>query len=267
MDLQSLALCAARSGAAAVSEFLDRRALAIGYANGSHTSPVTNADLASEAAIRTLIFEHRPEDGVLAEESGVCPGTSDIQWIIDPLDGTVNFTHGLGHYAISVAATSLSRQETVAAAVIQPTRARCLALGPGGVDGNQDHIGVARTTAARALVAFAVPNDQSRRRDAYLVLAGVAPFVQDLRNFGSTVCDLAAVATGEIGGFITFNPAPWDIAAGIPLVHAAGGTSRQLSRDGSPIIVAGGPTIVAELSERILAGGRITAVDGGKSNP
>jgi len=254
MDLQSLALQAARAGASAMAELGAGQPIA--YKSDGHADPVTRADLASESAIRALIAEHRGDDGVLAEESGLSLGTSDIRWVIDPLDGTVNFTHGLRHYAVSVAAESMPSRETVAAAVVQPARGRWLALGPDGVTGGPGRAGVACTSADRALVAFAVPNDRAGRHDAYRTLARIAPYVQDLRNFGSTVCDLAAVATGEIDGFITFEPAPWDIAAGLALVRAAGGTSRRLSRDGGPqVVVAGGAAVVDWLSERILASG------------
>ena len=252
MDLQVLALEAARAGASAVTGF--GTAQPVAYKRDGHADPVTRADLASESAIRTLIARHRGDDAVLAEESGLSPGTSDVRWIIDPLDGTVNFTHGLRHYAVSVAAESVPSGEIVAAAVIQPARARWLTLGLYGVTGGPGRVGVTRTPAERALVAFAVPNDRAGRRDAYRTLAGIAPHVQDLRNFGSTVCDLAAVATGEVDGFITFDPARWDVAAGIALVHAAGGASRRLVRDGgSQIVVAGGAVVVDRLSERILA--------------
>src|SRR5262249_9854004 len=146
-------------------------------------------------------------------------------WIVDPLDGTVNFTHGLDRYAVSVAAESCGSGRVAAAAIVRPATGSWLALCGNGVAGSPGHIRVTPRQACDALLSFAVPSQPEPRRAAYCLLATVVPHVQDLRNFGSTVCDLAAVAVGEIDGFISFDAHDWDVAAGIALVIASGGSA------------------------------------------
>lgn len=245
-NLQSLTLLAARAGGRAITEAGDAAGSAVDFKHGNPQDPVTDADRASEAAIRAVVALHRREDAVLGEEAGTTPGTSGLRWVVDPLDGTVNYSHGLSRYAVSVA---VEREETgpvIAASIFQPATGAWLGLEPGGVCGSPAPAGVdPGVPAARSLVAFAVPNEPEHRRRAYRLLTDLAPRVQDLRNFGSTVCDLAQVAAGGLNGFVSFDPAPWDIAAGVAIVRAAGGTSRRWRRDdGMEVVVAGCPAVV-----------------------
>ncbi len=227
--------------------------MTVGFKNGSWSDPVTSADLASERAIRAVIETHRRDDAILAEESGRRSGTSGLCWIIDPLDGTVNFARGLDRYAISIAVESTDDGRTVAAAVLQPATARWLALDADGIVASPARTGVNQNVeASRQLLAFAVPHGPAARGEAYRALAHLAARVQDLRNSGSTVCDLAAVATGELDGFVTFNPAPWDIAAGLAIVRAAGGRSRRWTgRGGLDVVVAGSDRVLETVADAL----------------
>src|SRR3954452_16825371 len=94
-SLQELTLDAARAGADAIRRVLDERRTDVSYKGGQTQDPVTAADRESERAIRDLVTLHRGGDAFLGEESGLAPGVSGMRWIVDPLDGTVNFSHGL----------------------------------------------------------------------------------------------------------------------------------------------------------------------------
>jgi myo-inositol-1(or 4)-monophosphatase len=262
-SLRDLSLRAARAGAEAIREVVRYGAVEAVFKDGTVGDPVTVADHASERAIRAVIARHRPHDAVLAEESGLTPGTSGLRWVIDPLDGTLNFSHGHSRYAVSVAVVAdPSPGEALGGHVLAATILRPATGGGLWLDGAHVVCGTPGRPAAavkaavntavradRALVAFAVPNVPHRRHAAYRALAQIAARLGDLRNSGSTVCDLAAVTTGRFDAFLTFDPAPWDIAAGLALVQAAGGTSRRWRHDGGVVVAAGAPPVVAALRE------------------
>jgi myo-inositol-1(or 4)-monophosphatase len=242
-EISALALEAARTGATAIRSTLKAGPLDSREKPGDQ-GLVTNADYASESAIIQLIKARRSDDAILAEESGEHVGTTGVRWVIDPLDGTTNFAHGRDYYAVSVAAEA--DEQVVAAAICQPASGLWLACGPDGLAASQTRVGVRQCQdPRRALMSFAVSADPRVRRAGYHALAEVAPRVGGLRNLGSTVCDLAAVAMGLLDGFIGFAQAPWDTAAGAALVEAAGGVCRNLVVDGGlPVVVAGNVDLV-----------------------
>lgn len=249
--LAGLALAAAGAGGQQILHLLGGAGTRarVKAADEHARDPVTAADLASDEAIRTVIGRRRPDDAWLTEESGARPGTSGLRWIVDPLDGTVNVTHGIPRFAVSVAVESEGDGGVLAAAVVQPATGEWLVLDEGTVTASPGQApGVTAREPGRALVAFAVPSPPAAREAAYTGLAAVARRVQDLRNLGSTVCDLAAVATGRLDGFLSVDPKPWDLAAGVALVEAAGGTSRRWRRsDGYCFLAAGGADVVDAL--------------------
>ncbi|HEV7899255.1 MAG TPA: inositol monophosphatase family protein [Planosporangium sp.] len=250
-DVYGVALDAARVGASAIMRLLDDGAVVVDSKGANVRDLVTNADHASEAAVMELIRSQRPEDAFLAEEAGEISGVSGVRWVIDPLDGTTNFAHGHTYYAVSVAAESAG--EVIAAVVYQPVNEVWLGWGPRGPEGSECWGVTSCHDPAHALVSFAVPYDETRRRTAYRLLSRVAPRMHDLRNFGSTACDLLAVASGALDGFIGFAQLPWDIAAGLALVRAAGGVSRVLADvDGVDVVVAGNEKIVDAASAALL---------------
>ncbi len=250
--LGDLALAAARAGRDQVLAHLDMaRGRRPDTAADQHDrDPVTAADLASDQAIRDAISAARPRDSWLTEESGHLAGTSGLRWIVDPLDGTVNVTHGLDRCAVSVAVESERDGEALAAAVVLPLTGHWLAVSHGVATTSLSRpVRVTDRDPGSALLSFAVPSPAPARAAAYRCFSAIVGRVQDLRNLGSTVCDLAGVATGELDGFISIDPKPWDIAAGLALVEAAGGTFRRWRRsDGHQILVAGGPAVVAAVS-------------------
>ncbi|WBB76127.1 inositol monophosphatase family protein [Micromonospora sp. WMMD1128] len=253
-DLRHLSLRAARAGADAIRQ-TRHHGFRTAYKGGAAQDPVTTADHASERAILDLLARDRPQDAVLAEESGLSAGCSGLRWIVDPLDGTLNFSHGASRYAVSVAVAAGcdvgdGDGRVVAATVLQPASGAFLVLdGDGPHDGDAPVAVNREATPGHALVAFAVPNAPAPRRRAYQALVDLAPRVADLRNSGSTVCDLASVATGELDAFVSFDPAPWDIAAGTALVEAGGGVSRRWRRDRTTVFATGAPAVVEALAD------------------
>jgi myo-inositol-1(or 4)-monophosphatase len=237
-SLVEVATRAAAAGADAIRSIRDPASGIIG--KGSSGEFTTAADLTSESAILQIIRSERPGDAVLAEESGASAGSTGVRWVVDPLDGTVNFARGLDQFAVSVAAESGSR--VVGAAICRPADGLVLVLDDDQCTSNQGRVAVAANVdPRRAVVAFAVPYDSHGRMSAYRHLVGIAPQVGDLRNSGSTVCDLAAVTLGRIDGFIGFGQKIWDIAAGLRMVGAAGGASAEVRLPAGVDMVVAGP--------------------------
>jgi len=204
------------------------------------TDLVSEADLASEQAIRELLGSRRPEDGFLGEEGGSSGGTSGLSWVVDPLDGTVNFLFGIPHWCVSVAVRD--EQGTLAGAVYDPNRdelftaareAPAKFLGPAGsielgVDGIGGGRGGDAGDLATAMVATGLAYDAEVRGAQALVLADLAPRVRDIRRFGSAALDLTWTALGRYDAYFERTVKPWDIAAGALICERAGLTVREL---------------------------------------
>jgi myo-inositol-1(or 4)-monophosphatase len=208
----------------------------------SKTTPtdlVSEADLAAEGAIRGLISQRRPDDGFLGEEGGGESGTSSLTWVVDPLDGTVNFLFGIPQWSVSVAVRDArrtlagvvydpNRDELFSACVDAPARLR----GPsttvqldGGVrqrgplDGGHRE---GEVELAQAMVATGFAYDARVRAAQARVLARVVPRVRDVRRFGSAALDLAWTAAGRYDAYFERTVKPWDIAAGALVCERAG---------------------------------------------
>ena len=215
----------------------------------SLTSPVTHIDMMSERAVIGLIRRRFPDHGFLAEESsylnevtiatrrrlatGLCmtdrktakdAKRAGYRWIIDPLDGTVNFVHGIPQSCVSIAVEKGGR--VLAGGVYDPQRDELfLAKRGGGATMNGRRIRVStRAPLQRSLLMTGFPYDHQARAGFYL--AFLEPFLRrsmDLRRFGSAALDLSWIACGRIEGYWEFHLNPWDIAAGWLLVEEAGG--------------------------------------------
>ncbi len=230
LDDLDVALAAARAGAAAVKAHLGR----IGTVDfKGEVDPVTAADRESEARILAGLRERRPHDGVLAEESAGGPSTADRQWIVDPLDGTVNFLHGVPHVGVSVALCE-GRVPT-AGVIIDVFRGDEYTAAAGrGARLNGSPIRVTQQAElGAALVATGFPYDRRRLGGDYGTALGlVLTRVQGIRRMGTASLDLAWVAAGRYDAFWELKLAAWDVAAGILLVREAGGWVTDL--DGRP---------------------------------
>jgi myo-inositol-1(or 4)-monophosphatase len=244
----------------------------------SPTDVVTEADQAAEALIREHIGAVRPADRILGEEGGEAPagpgpaeggeggagGASHVRWIVDPLDGTVNYLYGLPDWAVSVAAEEAGT--VVAGAVFVPRRGELFSAalgqgawlrpagpaGPGGNDvpavrltGNRD------VSLSQALVATGFGYEEEQRLIQAEVLRGVLPRVRDIRRGGSCAVDLCSLASGRVDAFYERGVNLWDIAAGGLIAAEAGALVTGLhGRPASPsMTLAALPPLHGELHD------------------
>lgn len=185
---------------------------------------VSEVDRMAEQEIIATLRKAYPSHAILAEESGAREG-NDYTWIIDPLDGTTNFLRGIPHYAVSIALQHKGQLEQ--AVVYDPVKNELFtATRGGGAQLNDRRIRVTdRRTLKGALLGTGIPFREDQSLDKYLpTMAALLPGTAGVRRAGSAALDLAYVAAGRFDGFWEFGLRPWDIAAGILLVHEAGGT-------------------------------------------
>jgi myo-inositol-1(or 4)-monophosphatase len=228
-------------------------------AKSSATDPVTEVDRSTESLIVERLLADRPDDSVLGEESGHRDGGSEVRWVIDPIDGTVNFVYGIPAYGVSIAAEVSG--ELVAGAVVDVARDEvCSAAGGHGAEGPQGRL---TTTAvadpARALIGTGFGYRPERRRAQADVLTRVLPSVRDIRRCGSAALDLCAVARGRLDGFYELGLEPWDRAAGTVIVREAGGVVRELpvEHDDATVTVAAGPDLIDPLVDLLRDAGAV----------
>jgi myo-inositol-1(or 4)-monophosphatase len=186
---------------------------------------VTAADTRAEEKLLAELIRARPDYGFLGEEGGVqAKGDGIHRWIVDPLDGTTNFLHGLPHFAISI---GLERNgEIVAGVVYEPLRDELYwAERNSGAWLNDRRLRVsARSRMNEAVLATGIPFQGVGDHPRYLAtLQAAMPEVAGIRRFGAASLDLAYVAAGRFEGFWEYGLKPWDIAAGIIIVREAGG--------------------------------------------
>ncbi|MFT4157919.1 MAG: inositol monophosphatase family protein [Microbacterium sp.] len=228
---------------------------------------VTEADREVEQLIRDRLSAARPGDGFLGEESDADAGTTGITWVVDPIDGTVNYAYGIPAYSVSIAAVRgdavPGKWEALAAAVFAPAHDELFsaALGHGARCGAQQ-LAVTAETPAGALLATGFGYDPSTHDGDLETVRRVMPMARDLRRSGSAALDLAYVAAGRLDGFFERGLKPWDFAAGALLVTEAGGrVSRFEEASARPMLIAGGREVHARLAS-VLGDGVSAAVHG-----
>ena len=198
---------------------------------------VSAADRRAEEIITEELKRARPNFAILAEEAGEAAGDEPqpgARWIVDPLDGTTNFLHGLPHFAISIACEM--NGELVAAVVLDPIKQELFTADRGqGAWMNGRRLRVsARKDLQQAIVACGIPvlNWEGRERGFMAQLDRVSARVAGIRRWGAASLDLAYVAAGRYDGFWEFGLKPWDVAAGIVLLREAGGQISRLEGEG-----------------------------------
>jgi myo-inositol-1(or 4)-monophosphatase len=217
---------------------------------------VTEVDRKAEAAIIETLREAYPQYGILAEESGATAakgsGDAEYQWIIDPLDGTTNFIHGLPQYAVSIA---LAKAGSVEQAVIfDPNRNELFTASKGaGAFLNERRIRVSKRAKLQdSLIGTGFPYRMFEHIDTYLaIFKELAQKTAGQRRPGAASLDLANVACGRYDGFWEFGLAPWDMAAGALLISEAGGLVSDMRGEATYLssgnIIAGTPKVFAPL--------------------
>lgn len=211
----------------------------------SATDPVSEADRAAERLIARELAAARPDDALLGEEEGAHAGSSHLRWVVDPLDGTVNFLYGLPAWCVSVAVED--ERGPVAGAVHHPAAAETFhaARGAGAACRGRSLRVTDADSLDRALVATGFSYEPGVRADQADDAAALLREVRDLRRCGAAALDLAWTAAGRVDAYVEFGLRPWDWAAGRLLVLEAGGSvsehRRTLGGQALPGLVAGAP--------------------------
>jgi len=214
---------------------------------------VTEADREVEALIRERLRAARADDGFLGEESGAEGGASGITWVVDPIDGTVNYAYGIPAYNVSIAAVrgepDPESWEALAAAVNAPALGEIFTAARGhGAWSDGIRLAVTEETPAGALLATGFGYDPATHDGDLATVGRVMPMARDLRRMGSAALDLAYVAAGRLDGYFERGLKPWDHAAGALLVAEAGGIVSRIDVDSPrPMLIAGGPDVHARL--------------------
>ncbi len=188
-----------------------------------HHDYVSEVDRQSEAEIIRVIRRAYPDHAILGEEGGG-QGKNDVRWIIDPLDGTTNFLHGIPHFAVSIAVEIRGR--LAHGVIYDPVKNELFTASAGsGAQLNDRRIRVSnRPSLAGALLGTGIPFREDQDLDAYLAtLKALIPNTAGVRRPGAASLDLAYVACGRFDGFWEFGLHYWDLAAGVLLIQEAGG--------------------------------------------
>jgi myo-inositol-1(or 4)-monophosphatase len=222
-DLLSVAVDAARAAGAILLDHYEHGVREV-ETKSTPTDLVSEADLEAERAIRDLILERRPDDAILGEEGDDMPGTTGLRWVVDPLDGTVNYLFGIPQWSVSVAC------EGRVGVVFDPLRDELFTVRVGEealLDGVAMR-GSQRDDIATAMVATGFGYDARVRAAQAEVVARLLPQVRDIRRLGSAALDLAWLAAGRYDAYYEYGLNAWDWAAGEMLCTAVGLAVRHL---------------------------------------
>jgi myo-inositol-1(or 4)-monophosphatase len=248
-DLLDLARdLAERAGALALSM---REGVLVEATKSTPTDVVTAADSAAEALVVEGLRAARPGDGVLGEEGADDAGSTGVRWVVDPVDGTVNFLYGLPQWAVSIAAEVDG--EVVAGIVRDPSKDETYAAVRGGgatLNGRPLRCsGV--TDLSQALVATGFSYDSRRRAAQAAHLTTLLPRVRDIRRLGAGALDLCAVAAGRVDAYYEQAMSYWDWAAGALIAREAGAVVGGLRGrpESSALVLAAGPGVHAALDD------------------
>ncbi len=219
----------------------------------SATDPVTEADRVAETTLVRLISQERPDDGLLAEEGSERESGTGIRWVIDPLDGTVNYLYQLDTFAVSVAVED--EDGPLVGVVHNPVAKRTFHAIRGvgaSVDGKplrvNDPIPI-----QRALVATGFGYDAEARRRQGILVGRLLPRIRDIRRIGAAALDLCAVASGSVDAYFEEGVKAWDVAAGGLIAQEAGALAIRTSPiAGQPGLLVAGPALFSELNQALI---------------
>lgn len=221
------------------------------------TDVVTASDTAVETLVRDRLAQLRPGDAVMGEEHGGSASGTGVAWVVDPIDGTVNFLYGMPWYAVSLAA--VRDGVSLAGAVVEPASGRVwtAASGYGATcDGRPLRVSAA-SEVARSLLGTGFAYSAQRRTRQVAMVAGLLPHVRDIRRTGSAALDLCAVAAGWVDAYLEHGCNWWDWAAGALVASEAGAVLRVPGPTGgvppddglgADALFAATPGIVTELA-------------------
>lgn len=216
------------------------------------TDLVTEADKRSEEILLKKIYAHFPGSSVITEESGELRTDSDFEWIIDPLDGTNNFAHGIPIYAISLALKYQGQTEI--GIVYAPSLDEMYWTVRGhGAFRNKERIQVShKEVLNECIIGTGFPYDKANHPENNIPeFVKIAPKLRGIRRLGACAYDLCLVAAGHLDGFWEFNLKQWDVAAGELIITEAGGMTRSVPNRRSISIVCGGPEVFKLLTAQL----------------
>lgn len=259
--LLTLGLVTARAAAAFVRERRPEGRVDVAATKSSPTDPVTEIDRATEQLIRSMILAERPGDSILGEEGGsilgeedrgTADGASSVRWVVDPIDGTVNFIYGLPQYAVAIAAEVDGVVEAGCVIDVAAGHEYTAVRGGGSywrASPSREAVrlsSVAPDSASQALVATGfnyVPEVRARQAQA---AARLLLEVRDIRRTGSAALDLCAVAAGRLDAYVEQGLAPWDLAAGGLIAQEAGVVVTGLDGPADERLAVAAPEAFAE---------------------
>jgi len=221
---------------------------------------VTLADRETEHLIRELLADARPNDGFLGEEGGEAGGSSGLTWVVDPIDGTVNYLYGIPHWAVSIAVVEGDPDpltwRALAGCVTNPVTGEIYTASDAGgaFSGNQQLRVAEPASLAQSLIGTGFSYDAIVRGEQGEFVARLLPLVRDIRRFGTASLDLCAVATGRLNGYFERGLKPWDHAAAALVAREAGAVVTGLG--GAPAsaeFLLAAPAELASALERELA--------------
>ncbi|MGX5697120.1 inositol monophosphatase family protein [Agromyces soli] len=240
-----------------------REGVSVAATKSSDVDIVTAVDRDTEALIRRLIAEARPDDGVFGEEDTARVGTSGLEWIVDPIDGTVNFLYGIPQWAVSIAVVDgepdPAHWTPLAGVVVNPVAGELFEASAGGGArlGAQELRVNEGVPLSRALLGTGFAYTTERRRAQASVVAELLPQARDIRRLGSAALDLCALAAGRIDAYYESGLNPWDHAAGALIAREAGAaiTGPHGGREDGGLLVAAAPELASELRAALRAAG------------
>ncbi|MFJ6694541.1 inositol monophosphatase family protein [Streptomyces sp. NPDC091272] len=230
--------------------------LAVAATKTSSVDVVTEMDIAAEKLITGFLTAHRPDDGVLGEEGSATEGSSGVRWVIDPLDGTVNYLYGLPTWAVSIAAEY--EGEALVGVVEAPLRGETYRAVRGAGAYCDSASGTGRRLAVRpapplgqALIGTGFGYLAERRKRQAEIAGQLIPGFRDIRRGGSAAIDLCDVAAGRLDGYYERGLNPWDMAAGDLIAREAGALTggRPGERPSGDLAVAAPPGVFEPLQQ------------------
>jgi myo-inositol-1(or 4)-monophosphatase len=252
-ELRDLALSIALEAGALLAE--GRAGVEVAATKSTPTDVVTAMDKASEKLIAGRLAAARPDDGLLAEEGSARESTSGLEWVVDPLDGTVNYLYGMPFWAVSVAVRDLSEPPDYSlAGVVHAPVLGLTWIAARGLGATRDGVpmkGSKATELSQAMVGTGFGYAADRRGRQAEVLTRVMPRVRDIRRFGSAAIDLCLASEGILDAYFEQGLHPWDWAAGYLVAREAGLTVGGLKGGppGERLTVAAPPALFGPLTD------------------
>ncbi|MFN8167303.1 MAG: inositol monophosphatase family protein [Candidatus Nanopelagicales bacterium] len=253
-ELHDLAIASAREAGATALQGR-REGVTVAATKSTPTDVVTEMDRRTESELVGRILAARPDDGILGEEGADHVGSSGVRWVLDPIDGTVNYLYDLPSWAVSVAAEIDG--VVVVGVVVAPALGETYVAVRGRGARLHDETGV-RTLRVndpvpldRALVATGFGYSVERRTGQARVAREVIPAVRDIRRGGACSVDLCHLAAGRLDGYYERGPQAWDLAAGGLVAHEAGARIEGLrgAPPGPELTIAAGPSLFRALHD------------------